>query len=821
MLDSWTQDVRYAARMVRRNPIFSLTAAMSLAIGIGANTTIFTVANALLFRPPAGVADPDRLVDIGRSQGGSGFDTNSYPNYLDIRSRTSTLSGVYAYRLDPQAMSLGGENGAERIYGEMVTANYFSVLGARPALGRLFLPEDSEQPGASPLIVLSHRTWKRRFNGDPAVLGRTVDVNGRPFTIVGVAAEGFHGTTIITSDVWLPMSMVGTVSPRMGDRILTSRESVWLVMGGRLKPGVSVRQAQADLDRVGGALVSEFPDANRGRGVRVLPSAPIPGNSAPVAAFLGVLMGIVALVLAIACVNVAGVLVARAATRRREIAVRLAIGAGRARLIRQMLVETAVLFLIGATAGLALARAVVALLVATLPALPFPIDLTMPVNGRAVAFTAALSLLAAALSGLAPAFHASNGDVLSGLRGESTAVTATPRLRSALLVSQVAFSIVLVVAAGLFARALHRAASIDPGFDPGGIELASLDFSLGGYTDQTGPMFASDLIDGVRRLPGVESAALSAMVPLGDSGLGLGGLTVPGITPPRGERYFEADWDVVSPGYFSMMKIPLVAGRDFGDTDRAPSPYVMIVNETAARRWWPGESPLGKTILQQDDGPGQPDRMRPLTIIGVARDSKYRSLGEAPRAFVYVPYSQQYISRATIMARAAGGRRLASELRAFVTERNRNLPVVSTQSFEEYASVALVPQRVAASIAGTLGIIGLLLAAMGIYGVTALIVSSRTREIGIRMALGARRATVVRLVLRQGLTLGLAGIVVGLAIAAGASRFLASFLLGIGPTDPIAFIGAATLFGIVSAAACYVPVRRATEIDPMQALRHD
>jgi predicted permease len=293
------------------------------------------------------------------------------------------------------------------------------------------------------------------------------------------------------------------------------------------------------------------------------------------------------------------------------------------------------------------------------------------------------------------------------------------------------------------------------------------------------------------------------------------------MTPPRGERYFDADWDIVSPGYLGMMKIALVAGRDFNGGDRKASPFVMIVNETAARRWWPGQSPLGKTILQQDGVPGQRDRMRPLTIIGVAHDSKYRNLGEEPRAFVYVPYSQQYISRATIMARAAGRSRLAPRLRSLVAERHRNLPIVSAQSFDDYASVALVPQRLAAAIAGSLGVVGLLLAAMGIYGVTALMVSSRTREIGIRMALGARRANVVRMVLRQGTTLALAGVVLGLAIAAGVSRFLGSLLLGLDPADPITFAGAAALFCIVGLAACYIPVRRATEIEPVEALRCD
>src|SRR6266545_3935225 len=348
MLDSWLHDVRYAARLLRRNPLFALTAVVSLAIGIGANTTIFTIANALLFKRPIGVEQPDRLVDIGRSQNGSGFDTNSYPHYLDIRSRDTVFSSVYAYNIEPQPLSLGSESGAERLFG----------------------------------LVLSHRLWTRRFNAAPGIVGRKVDLNGFPFTVIGIAQEGFQGTTILAPDVWVPMTMLAEATPRRLSSALKSRDSVWLVMAARLKPGVSVKQAQAELASLGSALEREYPRENRGKGLRVVASSPIPGNGAPVAAFLAILMGVVGLVLAIACVNVAGVLLARAAARRREIAVRLAIGAGRWRLIRQMLVETALLFLTGAAAGLVLARVMTGLIMAMLPTLPVPVDVSLGMDGR-------------------------------------------------------------------------------------------------------------------------------------------------------------------------------------------------------------------------------------------------------------------------------------------------------------------------------------------------------------------------------------------------------------------------------------------------------
>jgi predicted permease len=526
------QDLRYAARLLRRNPLFALTAALSLAIGIGANTAIFTIANALLFRTPAGVVDPGRLVDVGRSQDGQGFDNSSYPNYLDVRARNTVFDGLYAYRFGAEPMSLGGGTGrgvgAERIFGEMATLNYFTVLGTRPYLGRLFASTDSEEPGAAPITVLSYAFWKRRFNGDPGIIGQTLPLNGRPFTVIGVAPEGFHGTSVVAGDLWVPMSMVGDISPRLSGSILRSRQSVWLVMGARLKPGVSVRQAQEQLAAIGQQLEREFPRENRGKGLRVLAQSPLPGNSGPVAAFFALLMGIVSLVLAIACANVAGVLLARATARRRELAVRLAIGAGRGRLVRQMLIESLLLFLLGGAMGLALARVMTTLLLSQVPSLPMPIDMSLPLDLRAVSFTLGLSLVAAMAAGLAPALQGSRADVVGDLKADAHSRPDRQRLRNAFVVGQVAFSIILVVAAALFVRALERAGAIDPGFDPRGVELASLDLSLAGYTPETGRVFANELIHRVRGAPGVQSAALAAMVPLSGGGLGLGGLTVPG-----------------------------------------------------------------------------------------------------------------------------------------------------------------------------------------------------------------------------------------------------------------------------------------------------
>ncbi|MGB7218788.1 MAG: ABC transporter permease [Vicinamibacterales bacterium] len=815
LVETLLQDVRYAARLLRRNPLFTLTAALSLTIGIGANTTVFTVANALLFRDPPGVADPGRLVDIGRSQDGAGFDNGSYPNYLDVRDRATTLDGVYAYRLGAEPMSLGNADGAERIFGDVVTANYFTVLGARSAAGRLFGPGDSDEPGKSPIVVLSHGFWTRRFNQDPAIVGRTLQLNGQPFVVVGVASEGFHGTSVLGGDVWIPIGMVSAVMPSRSADILTSRPSVWLVMGGRLKPGVSASQAAAELDLIGRTLEREYPDENRGKGLRLLASAPIPGNSGVVAGFLALLTAIVSLVLVIACANVAGVLLARATARRREIAVRLAIGAGRGRLVRQLLTETTMLFVLGGAGGLLMARGLTSFILSQLPALPVPVDVSLTLDGRVIAFTVGLSLVAALLSGLVPALQSSRAEVVSALKDDAQVPHGRSRLRHVFVVGQVALSIVLVVAAGLFVRALQRAGSIDPGFDPRGVEVASFDFSLAGYTNATGPIFARELVDRVRGLPGVRSASLTRVLPLAGSGLGLGPLTAPGGQP------FSADWNIVEAEYFETMRIQLVSGRDFSAGDRDGTQPVAIVGELAAGRFWPGQDAVGKYLQQPPGPPGTDTPARTLLVVGVARDLKYRSLGDIPRLFVYVPFQQRYDPFMSIVARTANGQRITSEIRALVASMNPNLPITAAQTLEDVAALGLAPQRIAASVSGSLGSVGLLLAAIGIYGVTAYAVTRRTREIGVRLALGASRADIVRMVLRQGMSLAAVGSVIGLLLAAGASRLLVALLFGVPPLDPVTFLGAAVLLAAVGLAACYLPARRATRIDPIEALRYE
>jgi predicted permease len=812
------QDVRYGIRLLRRNPIFTLTAALSLAIGIGANTTVFSVANRLLLMEPTGVVAPDRLVDIAPTMGGGRFvePVLPYGLYREIRQRATTLESVYGYQLQPQPMSLAGEAGAERIFSTSVTPNYFSALGVRASVGRVFDTPDVQQ--SDTIAVLDHGFWRRRFNGDPSIVGRQVQLNGRPFTIVGVAPEGFHGLTVVVADLWLPISTAA--GPPL----------VQMVVGARLRPEVSVRQAGAEMEAVSRALVRDLPagqlvpgmirTASRGLGVAGASAVP-PVLRTPITAFLALLTGIVSIVLVIACANIAGVLLARATARRREIAVRLAIGAGRRRLIRQLLTETLLLFVLGGAAGVGLARLMTSMLVAALPALPVPIDLSLPLDRTVLLFTAGLSLVSAVLSGLVPALQSSKSDVVSALKNDDQGPSDRLRLRSAFVVAQVAFSILLVVGAGLFVRALQRTSSIEVGFEPRGVEVTYLDLGLGGYTSATGRIFVRDLQERLRGLAGVQDATLAISVPSDAARRVVGGLRETKGTmtaaPPE-PLQDQPSSNIVAPGYFSTLRIPIVAGRDFTEADREGAQRVAIVSESEAREQWPGQDPIGQVLRWTDFGArgAQVD----LQVVGVVPDLKTNGRGK-DRPMVYLALQQAYRPEFVILARTTRGQRVTSEIRALLASMNPNLPIVSSRTLDDESSPGVTQLRVSASVSGAVGLVGLLLAAIGIYGVTAYTVTRRTREIGIRIAMGAERSDVFRMVLGQGMSLVAIGAVIGLLLAAAATRLVVRLLFGVPPLDPLTFGGAAVLFAVIGLAACYVPARRATRIDATEALRHE
>jgi predicted permease len=820
--DTLLQDLRYAGRVLAGNPLFTISAALSLAVGIGANATVFTLANALFFRRPPGIADPSRVVDIGVSRDSLGFNPGSYPDFVDIRHRATTLDGVYATSLftAPLTLQSNDDDGeTERVFASKVTENFFTVLGARPAAGRLFTEEDA-QPGQSAVVVLAHRFWTRHFGQDAGVIGRTLRLDGHAVTVVGVAAEAFHGTRLFTGDLWVPISLLRILDPQDTSNF-TVRNAGWLVFGARLKPDVSIRQAAAELNTIASALEREHPGENRGKGFRVAESSMVPGAGLPIGIFLTLLVGLVSLVLFIACANLAGVMMARAAARRREIAVRLAIGAGRARLVRQMLTETVVLFAIGGAAGLLFARGTTSLMISLLPALPFPIEMSLALDYRIIAFTGMVSLLSALATGVVPAFHASKGNVVAALKEQPSGLSSSTSVRSAFVVTQLALSILLVVAAGLLAKALARAGSADPGFDPHGVDLVTLDLKRVGTADAAGALLAAQLIERVRAVPGVESATLARVMPGGFEGIGLPGLLVPGRSVPQPLVFA---WNVVGPGYFETLRIPILAGRDFTAGDREGTDPVIILSGMAARQLWPGENAVGKFVSQPPAGGG---RTHVFTVVGVVGDIRSTSLVDGmANPYCYLPFQQLQFpenlrSTMTLAARAAHGRSLAAAIRDAARSVDTGVTVVSTQTLKDSVALGLMPQRVAASVAGSLGLVGLFLAAIGIYGLTAYAVAQRTREIGVRLALGATSADVVAMVMRHSVALGMTGCVIGLLLAAAASEVIAMFLFGVKPLDVPVFAGTTVLFAVAGLTACYVPARRATQVHPVEALRYE
>lgn len=812
MLEGLLQDVRYAVRALGRSPLFTLTAVVSLAVGIGSTTAIFTLVNALLLRPPAGIGAPERLVDVGRSQNGRGFDNFSYPTYVAYRDGARTLSGIAALQMEPRSISVARPGGAELVRGAIVSGNFFEVLQARPAAGRFFVPDEDRVPRAQPVVVLGHAYWRDHLGSDPAVVGRAIVLNGTPFSVVGVAEEGFQGPSVLAPDLWAPMMSV----PLLGgsDGLLQQRESVWLMAIGRLAPGVSVDAAQAELGGIARQLELAYPEANREQGARVMKASVFPGEIRTVVrGFMSLLFAVTGLVLLIASVNVAGMLLARAAARRREIAVRLAVGASRGRLLAQLLTESMLLFLAAGVAGVLVAHWMVAGLMSLVPRLPIPLVVHPTLDLEVLAFALVVSLLAGLLAGLTPALQGTRPALAPTLRGDAAGTGAgRSRTRAVLLVSQMALSMVMLVTAGLFLRALTHARQIDPGFDPAGVEITSLDLALAGYGDETGRSLAGTLLERTRAMPGVESAAFTAALPLGGGGMGLGGIDVPGRTPPDQRRGWNADWNIITPGYFDVMRMGLASGREFTDADREGAPDVAIINQTLAGWLFPGEDAVGRSFRNGD---------REVTIVGVARDARYRTLGEEPRGFVYVPLAQRYMSRTTLIVRTAPGVTVSAAVRRLVADVDPALPLLDQQTLADYTAASLFPQRVAVWVAGSLGGIALLLAVLGIYGVTAYGVTQRTREIGIRIALGSPRERVLRLVLRQGVVLAAGGILVGLAAAVTVTRLLRGMLYGVPPTDPIALAGAATLLLLAALAASWLPARRAAGVDPMEALRSE
>ena len=816
MFDSWLQDMRFAVRLLRKSPLFTLTAALSLAIGIGANSTIFSIANAMLFRTMPGIEAGDRLVDIGRSRRPGEFDTMSFPNYADVRDRVTTFSGVYAFTPEPYPISLGGRQEAERVYGALVTTNYFTVLGTKAHLGRVFVDTDDKGPGANPVTVISYDLWQRRFAGDEGLVGRTIMLNGIPFTVLGVASRGFQGSTVLKPGLWVPMPMLTQAVPRRNASLFTTRYANWLFVGGRLRDGVSIEQANAELGAIAESLRRDYPEANREVTFRAAGSAMMPGRRSIIAGFLGLLMGIVGLLLLIACVNLAGMLLARGAGRSREVAVRLALGANRWRLVRLLLTETVIVFAVGGLGGLLLSTRLTSLLLSVVPTLPVPVGVDITIDWRVIGFTAVLSLIAAILSGLAPSLQAVSPNLVPALKTESLdRGPAKLRLRNVFVVGQVTMSLVLVIGAGLFVRALQHAANVPVGFDQRNVDVVGLDLSLAGYRGEPGELFLRELLGRMRQVPGVVSASAMVDLPLDGGRMGFGSVTIPGVQPTPPFTGLPADWNVSEPDGFKTLGIPIVKGRDFTDADTSGAPLVAVVNEAFVRAYLPERDPIGVQFQMTDE-----DGKRMVTIVGIARDARLVWIGEPAEPHITIPRGQRDMERMSLVIKTAGTSAIP-EARRIVREMNPNLPVIEALPLEDVTAINVLPQRIAAAVAGTLGVVGLLLAAIGIYGVTAYAVSRRTREIGIRIALGARHADVMRLMLRQGAVLAACGVVLGVLLASAGSRLIVSLLNGVSGLDPVTFVTAALVFTGVALLATYLPARRALRVDPMVALRND
>jgi predicted permease len=827
------QDVRYGARALWKSPGFTLVAALSIALGIGANTAIFSLVNATLLRRLP-VAEPERLAYVYSGTPRGLYSTASYPDYVDFRDRNEAFEGLAAR--GGISASLGVGDHAELAVGSVVTGNYFEVLGVPAARGRTLTPEDDRTPGAHAVVVLSHGLWQRRFGGGD-VVGREVALNGQQFNVVGVLPAEFTGVDQgRADDIYVPMSMQAVVRPprggysgEMNPDLLKVRGNRWLWMVGRLKPNVQPEQAGAALAVVSKQLEQTYPDTNTGRVVTLARAGEgDPEARGSLVSVAGLLLSVVGIVLLIACANVANLLLARASARRKEMALRLALGASRWRVVRQLLTESLLLALIGGAAGLTLALWAIDLMkAAPPPAGALPIAPAFTVDVWVLGFTLALSALTGVLFGLAPALQASRPDLVPALKDETVSLDRGRRfsLRGLLVVAQVALSLVLLVGAGLFLRSVRHARAIDPGFDAERILVAQLNINLLRYTRAQGREFYRQVVERVGALPGVESVSLARNVALTGSA-STRGLLIEGQAGEGNDLRNEGGAlsasnntvgvNVVGSKYLKTLGVPLVRGRDFAAADTEESPRVVVVNEAFAARHFEGQDPLGKRLsFEGARGPWH-------EVVGVARDSKYYTLGEARTPFVYLPLAQNHETGMALVVRAGvEPAALAASVRREVQSLEKNLPVADARPMTEVLGVALYAARTGAAMLTGFGLLALLLAAVGLYGVMAYTVSRRTREVGIRMALGARRADVLKLVLREALTLLACGVVLGLAGAWAASRLLAGFLYGVSTNDPFTFFGTTAVLVAAALLACLVPARRAMKVDPMVALRHE
>ena len=822
---SLLHDVRYGVRVLLRSPGFLIAAVLSLALGIGANATIFTMINTV-FLQPLPVEKPSELMyvygtDSSNTQNAvlGAFHPLSFPNYLDYKAQNDVFVGLGAYSF-PQGVSLAGGEKPTPVNVQVVSGNYFSLLGVRPAAGRTFLPEEDRDTGASSVAVLNHKFWQRQLGSNPGVIGSTIRLNGHPFTIIGVAPQGFDGTLgVFPPDMWTPtMSHPYVITGNFpGGPPDKNRRLLIFQAFGRLKPSVSQTQAQLELQEIGRRLEKDYPNENTGRNVGLLPltQATIPPAFRGILVQgSGLLMAIVGLVLLIACANIANLMMARATARRREFTVRLALGGARLRLIRQLLIESVLVALPGGVLAVLIAMGGRDLIISLLPAGINPANLNMPIDFSVLAFTFALSIVSAVLFGLLPSLRASRSDLSSDLKERMGSAGSPGRFkaRNVLVLFQVALSVVALASAGLFIRSLSTAQTIDLGFEHDKLVVVPYDVTSNGYEEGRGKQYHRQIVERVRTVPGVAAATIASTVPL---------------TPPFQRSVFpeaqeSADTrrgilvysNIIGPGYFDTVRIALLRGRDFTEGDREGSQRVVIINEAMARRFWPDQDALGKRFRFFGE-------TEPRTIIGIVRNAKYVFVGEEPQSMAYTALEQGYSPAMALVVRTAGEPdALKAVIEREVRSLDRDIALNNIQTAPELLSASLTGPRVAATLLSVFGLLALVLAAVGIYGVMSYSVNLRSQEIGIRMALGAERREVLWMVLGQGMFTVAIGLALGLMAAIGISRLLSGLLYGVG-ADTTAFIGTAAVLLFAALIANYVPARRATHVDPIRVIRYE
>ncbi len=798
-------EIRFGLRQLRKSPAFTIAAILTLALGIGANATIFTWFSSIVLNPVPGADARDVYSVRWTTQKGEDR-SMSWLDYQDFAKRSRTIEKFAAAGMAP--FSLGDDRQPERIWGMLVSSNYFDSLGVKPALGRAFLNDEDQTPTA--VAVLSDHLWRTKYGADPNIAGRQIRLNQRNFTVIGVAPEEFVGSVLgLRFDIWIPIGMRDALG---GGTTLKSRGNQWLIGQAKAKPGATAKEIAADLTSISQQLAIEF---DKPEGYNRADIGPIwrEGGGAVLGPLMMLLMGVVAVVLVIACANVANLLLARGTGRSKEMAIRLALGVGRARLIRQLLVENALL----ALGGLAGALAVLPITIGTLntfaPPTDLPIGLTIRTNPQVILFTITLSAAATLIFGLLPALRASRPDVMAALKDESGASSRRKlRLGNALVVAQVALSLVLLVSAGLFLKSLSKATSTDPGFDPRNVLVAGIDLKSNGYDAARASTAVREMMSKISAIPGVTAVTNTRFIPLTWNGSSSATFQAEGYVPARQESP-STNLMFVGPDFFHTMNTPILQGRDFAPTDTADSQHVVIINQTFAARYFANTDPIGRRIKIFSEQ---------RVVVGVSRDAKYTSLDKGPGPTLYIPFDQFFPGETNFVLRTIGApMNYARAAEDAIHSIDPTLPVYGARPLDSAISSAYIGQRIGGSFLGLFGACALLLATIGLYGVLAYTVSQRSREVGIRVALGASRSNVLTMILREGIQLAAIGLGIGLALAVVATRFMRSMLLGISPTDLSTIASVCLVLLAVALAASFIPAYRAARIDPIRAIRHE